>query len=314
MLAAHDRAVPSLHTLIDDPASADIILFVGCWRERGAGVVDSPLPKTYPDKAFIYVDDDGFSPLLPGIYANAEKAGLFDSRRTESQMFIDSLNPNIQPMSVEKKYLFSFAGGSTSLLRKRLYKMKFERPDVLIENTSSYYHWDPSQSDREERQRRYAATIAASHFVLCPRGASAGGLRLFETMQMGVCPVVISDKLQLPVGPDWERIVIRIAERDLKRVDTILAARVGEAAERGRLAKEAFEQWFAPTVVFNNIVSACARIKQERRVSEAWVRPLWGLMLWKVRMRLRARTMAKSAVLAVFRLMGKRFVYDLNAR
>jgi Exostosin family len=314
MIKLHQTAQPQLHTLVDDPESADMILFAGGWQPSGQGVTDSPLPKRYPEKTFIYLEDDGFTTLLPGIYTNAEKPGLINLHRAESQMFVDDLNPNIRPMKMEKKYLFSFAGGSTSLLRKKLYKVKFNRPDVLVENTSSYYHWDPSQPGRDERQKQYAITIASSHFGLCPRGASAGGLRLYEVMQMGVAPVVISDKLMLPEGPDWNSFAIRVPERKIKNLDTILAAHVDESTERGRLAREAYDQWFSPPVVFNHVIAACERAKANRRIPERWIHPFWGFMLWRARFKGWARGVVKNLVLWIFKLMGKRFIYEMNTR
>jgi Exostosin family len=317
MVQLHANSEPKLHILVDDPAEADVILFVGEWRAKGEGLLDNPLPRLYPEKCFVYFDADGFVTLLPGIYTNAETSGWLGRflGRAESQMFTQALNPRVDsPLPVEKKYLFSFMGGSTSLLRKKLYKVKFKREDVVVENTSTYYHWDPTQPGREARQQRFADVIAASQFGLCPRGASAGGLRLFEVMQMGVAPVIISDKLMLPEGPDWERFAIRVPERKIGELDTILAGYAHESAERGRLARLAYEQWFAPPVVFNYGIAACERIRARRRVPERWIHPFWGFMLWKRRAKGAARGMVKKAALAVFRLMGKKFVYELNER
>lgn len=314
MVELHRKAEPQRHTLVDDPESADMILFAGGWGRRGEGIIDNPLPRKYPEKTFVYRDDDGFVPLLPGVYSSAEKPGWLNLHRVESQKFIQVSNPNIRPMQMEKKYLFSFAGGSTSWLRKRLYKIKFSRPDVLIENTSNYYHWDPSQPGRDERQKQYAATIASSHFGLCPRGASAGSFRLYEVMEIGVAPVILSDKLLLPEGPDWNSFALRIPERNMKQLDTILARYVDESAERGRRAREAYDQWFAPPVVFNHIIAACERLRADRRISERWIHPFWGFMLWRVRFVGWVFAIAKRLTLGAFKLFGKRFIYELNTR
>jgi Exostosin family len=314
MLELHRTAQPQLHTLVDDQESADMILLVGGWGPRGKGVVDNPLLKKYSAKTFIYHDDDGFVPLVPGVYSSAEKPGWIKLHRVESQKYIEALNPNIKPITIEKRYLFSFAGGSTSLLRKRLYKVKFSRPDVLIENTSDYYHWDSSQPGRDERQKQYATTIASSHFGLCPRGASASSFRLYEVMEMGVAPVILSDNLLLPEGPNWDSFAIRVPERKIKELDTILAARVDESAERGRLAREAYEQWFAPSVVFNHVVAACERARENRRIPERWIHPFWGFMLWRARFRNHARGVLKNLILRIFKLMGKPFIYEMNTR
>ena len=240
---------------------------------------------------------------------------MFDSRRAESQAFIYALNPETVPQpDAEKKYLFSFAGGSTSLLRKKLYKINFGRPDVVVKNTSDYYHWDPSQAGREQRQKEYAAMIAASHFALCPRGASAGGQRLFEVMQMGVAPVLISNRLKLPEGPEWEKFLIHVPESRIRQLPEILEKHVHESAERGRLARLAWEQWFAPAVMFNNVITVCVRTRETGRIPERWVQPFWGFMMWKFRLRLSLRTALKNIVLRVFKLLGLRLGYELNTR
>lgn len=313
MIELHRLSHPPLHELVEDAASAEMIVFVGSVPAHGEGIVDSALPRLYPEKCFVYWDDDGVVSLLPGIYTNAERARWFDLRRTASHNFIDSLNPQVRPMpAIEKRYLVSFAGGSTSLLRKKLYKIDYQRADVLIKNTSSYYHWDPSQTDRVARQREYAETIAASHFGLCPRGASAGGLRLFEVMQMGVAPVLMSDQFLLPEGPDWDSFLLLIPERKIMQLPEILERHVAESAERGRLAQLAYEQWFAPSVMFNGIVATFVRQREKRKIPERWVHPFWGIILWRRRFRNAARGMVRKVVLGAFRLLKIRFIYDLN--
>jgi hypothetical protein len=314
MMEIFNRARPQIHTLTDDAAAADMILFIGKCDPYGRGIVDNPLVYTYPEKCFIYWDDDGFIPLLPGIYTNAEKPGLIDLHRATSQMWVVALNPNIQPIAAVKKYLFSFAGGSTSLLRKKLYKVKFKRSDVLVQNTSDYYHWDPSQAGRDARQKQYATTIAESHFGLSPRGASAGSLRLFEIMEMGVAPVLVADSFLLPEGPDWNRFLIRVPERKVADLDTILAARVGESAEMGRRAREAWDLWFAPDVRFNRIIEACVSFRDRRRIPERFIHPFWGYMLWRKRLKGSLRTIARNAVLKTFKFLHIPFMYDLNKR
>jgi hypothetical protein len=313
LLQLHSCAQPQLHQLTASPAAADLILFVGSVPAHGEGLVGHPLPRLYPEKCFIYWDDDGVLPLLPGIYTNAVKPGWPSLRRTASHSFIDALNPNIAPLpGTPKRYLFSFAGGSTSLLRKKLYKIDYARPDVLIHNTSAYYHWDPAQTGRDARQKQYAESIAASHFALCPRGASAGGLRLFEAMQMGVAPVVLSDNLLLPDGPAWDTFLLRVPERHIKQLPAILEPHLAESEARGRLARQAWEQYFAPPAMFNGIVATLARIHAQRRLPERPMHLFWGYLLWRRRARNAARALAKKLVLASFRLLRRPFVYDLS--
>lgn len=315
MIELHRLAKPQMHDLVGDPAAADMIVFVGSVPAHGEGILNSSLPRLYPEKCFMYWDDDGVVALLPGIYTNAVKPGWINLHRTTSHMFIDTLNPHVVPMpGIKKQYLFSFAGGSTSVLRKKLYKIDYKRPDVLIKNTSDYYHWDPTQEDRETRQRQYAEIIGASHFALCPRGASAGGLRLFEVMQMGVAPVLVSNTFQLPEGPDWDTFLIRVPEGKLKQLPEILERHLAGSAERGRLARMAWEQWFAPPVMFNGIVATYARMAEQRRIPERWIHPFWGFILWRRRFRNAVRGFAKKTVLGIFRFLKIPFIYEMNSR
>jgi hypothetical protein len=43
-------------------------------------------------------------------------------------------------------------------------------------------------ADKDLPKLRYAELLIASKFVLCPRGNGASSIRLFESMQLGICP------------------------------------------------------------------------------------------------------------------------------
>ena len=131
---------------------------------------------------------------------------------------------------------------------------------------------------------------------------------------MGVAPVMVSDKFRLPDGPEWERFLIDVSERKLRELPGILEKYRGESVERGRLARMAWEQYFAPPVMFNGLVAVCVRERERRKISERWVRPLWGFMLWRRRAYHWSRAMLKKSVLWVFKVLRLRFVYEMNTR
>jgi hypothetical protein len=58
----------------------------------------------------------------------------------------------------------------------------------------------------------------------------------------------------------------------VERVAEILEARRGEATEMGRRAREAWESWFAPDVLFHRTVDACLAIRETRRLPESVLR------------------------------------------
>jgi hypothetical protein len=304
MLRLCDLSEPKLHQLVDDPASADMILMVGRWSFHGETMLNHPIPRRYPEKTFVYSDDDVFAPLLPGVYASATRGRFFSLNRMESQKFIDWQNPCVRRMDAAKQYLFSFAGRSSSLLRKMLFRLRFNRPDVLIEDTSSYDHWDV-QGDQEEKQRRYVETLAASRFALCPKGASSGSYRLFEVMQMGIAPVILSDRYILPYGPDWNSFAISVPERKIAQLDRILELHAHESEQRGRLAAEAYQQWFADPAVFNHVITLCQRIRERRRIPERIVQKFWPLMLWRLRVVRGVRQGVRGAVVQVLQRFGR---------
>ena len=71
-------------------------------------------------------------------------------------------------------------------------------------------------------------------------------MRLFETMQVGRCPVILSDDWLPPPFVDWEACSLRIPERQVTSLPEILRARCDEAAQLGLAARRAWEENFSP--------------------------------------------------------------------
>jgi hypothetical protein len=214
--------------------------------------------------------------------------------------------------AMPKTLLFSFQGGSTSMLRKRMYRLNFNRSDILIEDTSAYRHWDPDQQGRERLQRSYAETIAASHFILCPRGAGTGSIRLFEVMQAGVAPVLISDHYPLPPHVPWDKFLIRIAERDIGRLPELIEPLLPSSAERGRLARQTWLDHFAPEHEFDAIVRLAAAALRHRQPAEATFRRRQGAMIFRINTIRKLRSSLRSAILGTLRFLRLKSPYSMN--
>jgi hypothetical protein len=212
----------------------------------------------------------------------------------------------------EKRYLFTFQGGSTSLLRKRMFNLKFNRPDVLIENTSQYYHWDDSQPGRRDRQLAYAETVVASHFVLCPRGAGSGTIRFFEVMAAGIAPVLLSDDYELPPGPAWNTFLLRVAERNISRLPALLQPHVGSSAERGRLAREAFLAHFSPELEFDRIIELAALSLRHGPPSEDQFRRQQSAMIRRLHLKRAARNALRTVALKTLKVLRLKNPYQMN--
>ncbi len=308
------------HEVVDDPAAAEMIVLTGHFRSRPHILLDNPLYRKYTDKCATYDENDHCLPLLPGVYCNAHHCESSRIGRIFSYAHITRngvfSNPSVQYRpETEKKYFVSFQGGSTSLVRKRLYRVRFRRPDVLIENTSEYGHWSKvPAADQEERQQRYGETISASHFVLCPRGSGPSSLRLFEVMKSGVAPVLIADAYVRPPGVDWDSFLIRVKERDVSRLEKILEPELASAAERGRLARQAYLENFAEDVEFDRVIDLCARSLRHGPPTEAQFRKRQGKMLGAEK-RLRARQgLMKKAALTAMRVLRIRNPYQMDVK
>ena len=104
----------------------------------------------------------------------------------------------------------------------------------------------PDAADQvKDYRQRYWSIMARSQFVLCPRGYGSSSFRLFEAMQCGRAPVIVSDAWVPPAGPDWSAFSLRIPERKLAQIPQILAQHEDEAARMGELARKAWQQWFS---------------------------------------------------------------------
>jgi hypothetical protein len=305
------------HALVLDPAAADMILLVGNFGADADLLLKHPAYVAFPDKCAVYTEDDNYLPLIPGVYCSARNDAHAKAGRTFSYSYISRNGKYSNAMvtrevAAEKKYLFAFQGGSTSLVRKRMFNLDFKRADVVIENTSSYYHWDVAQPDRLQRQRRYADTLAASHFVLCPRGAGTGSIRLFEVMCAGVAPVLIADDYLLPPHIEWERFLLRIPERSIGRLPQLIEPHVSTSAERGRLAWEAYVANFLPEIEFDRVVEYCFSALHHGSPSEATFRHKRNRMIARVKLQRQMRAMARNMVLKAMKILHIKYPYQIN--
>ena len=305
------------HTITSDPAAADLVLFLGSFGQNPDRLLAHPLYGRWRDKAAVYTEDDNYLPLLPGVYCSARVDQNSHAGRTASYAYV-TRNGQYRNSFVTaaaqttKQFLFTFQGGSTSLLRKRLFNLDWDRPDILVENTSAYFHWDLSQPNRSDQQRYYAETLAASHFVLCPRGAGTGSIRLFEVMSAGIAPVLISDDYLLPPHVDWNSFLLRIPEKDIARLPERLEAELPTSTHRGELARKAWQQHFSPEREWDAIIDACVAALHHGPPSEAAFRRQQRRMILRFQLQRRLRSAARSAVLGTLKLLHLKFPYQLN--
>jgi hypothetical protein len=312
------------HQIVTDPSAADVILILGAPPFESQRLLEFGLYKDFPDRCAIYSEDDDCLPLIPGVHTNApisqhtrigrifNYAHISRNGQLQNRFLEETTSPVPIGMNAEKRYFFTFQGGSTSIVRKRLYNLKFNRSDVLIENTSAYWHWDNSQPGRLERQRRYAETLAASHFVLCPRGAGVGSYRFFEVMAAGVTPVLLSDDYALTPGPAWDTFLIQVRERDIAKLPEILEPYLESSAERGRLARQAFDEYFSIEREFDRMVELAALSLRHALPPEEHFRRRQAAMIRRFEWKRKARAGLRALVLKALRALRLKNPYQMN--
>ncbi|HEY9771534.1 MAG TPA: exostosin family protein [Coleofasciculaceae cyanobacterium] len=315
-------AQPKIHTIVDNIEQADIIIITH------AHLMNSSLKRfltKHLDKCYVInnVDDPLF--FLSGLYINANKSfsflhkplmrgcaylyELYQGNQNRNQFINFSHDANLN-----KKYLFSFIGASTSWTRKRLLKLNFQRDDILIRCTNKYNHWNVNQQNRKEMQKNYVDIIQKSKFAVCPKGAGLGCIRLYEVMKLGVAPIIISDQWFLPMGPNWNSFVVFVKESEIKNIVEIVEMHASEYEERGRLARKTWEKYFSDVVVFNQCIEVIEDLKQNRiAILDRLFFYSYPIILTAHNLKKRFMTFVKKTILRISSKLKITFAYQLRS-
>lgn len=261
------RHPESRYRLVNEPRDAELIVLLESNNFRTQRDVPvllrEPVVRDFPEKTFTINYEDYPAGFLPGLYA-ALPAKRFDPARHRSWCYLFPPNPEVYrvgptPVDESCPLLFSFRGAESHAIRRRLFDLK-----LAPESRGRITKIDRWFNHHPQEQQDYVREIQESRFVLCPRGLAAASHRLFEVMALGRCPVIIGDDWVAPEGVDWTRCSVRIAEKEVDRFSALLLAREGEAAELGRQARLAWEQYFSPARKFEAALDALVRLRDTR--------------------------------------------------
>ncbi len=260
LVSEYDQAMLDLRThvqgdsrceIVQNIEHADIVILHERWETRFLGYRDEVVHAlgeiVDPNKVFVINTDDLARGFLPGIYASLNRRNFVAGYHVSGPYPYDintHVLANLHEMDVEQRLLFSFRGTTNSSpLRLKMLRVLANHPrgSVIAVNTAFRQH-------DEAQKQAYVDDIRRSAFVLCPRGWSPNTYRLFETMELGRCPVIISDDW-IPVdGVDWDGCSIRWSETQLHALPDYLATQEHRAQELGQRARAVWEQYFAPHV------------------------------------------------------------------
>src|SRR5437016_6261578 len=134
--------------LVSEPETADLILVVDIFEEGlYAGLRQNWVWQKWPEKSFAYCEIDSPPNFLHGLHSSVSKARSGSGRFQACAYHVHQLcYPNPCPSMAElsatpKDLLFSFAGSGSHRVRRQLFAQKFNRTDVLVEDTSAYFHF-----------------------------------------------------------------------------------------------------------------------------------------------------------------------------
>jgi hypothetical protein len=290
--------------LVDCARDADAILItLADCRSRYAEVIEriarEGVYAEHPDKTFVFDTQGATLGLFPGLYCSLRRY-LHSRERHRAGCYMQSFNEFVAPdptgEAPELRYLFSFLGNLTAGVRRRLFETDFGRDDVLIERTEPFWSRTGDPALRGFKQR-YAETLRLSRFVLCPRGITTSSFRLFETMQSGRVPVILSDGWVAPPWLDWDSCSLRVAERDVARLPEICLANLPRWEGMARQARKMWEQWFSPEGMGGLVRTSMEDIRRTRRFPETTYRLGWPMR----RVAAEVRRVAVRAVSAIAR-------------
>jgi hypothetical protein len=206
----------------------------------------------------IYSYEDLFHIPLPGLYPACTRfwrsTGWALPAHYRSDHF-PQWNISAAELQAERDLLFSFVGDfETHPIRRKLSKLSHPKSSIMNASSDARRWWDRSWEEQVPFKENYREHIIRSKFVLCPRGRVASSIRLFEALEAGAVPVVIADGLVLPEGPAWDEFIVRIPERNIRSIPSILEATEPHASKMGAAAREAWEACFSPHNSFESLL------------------------------------------------------------
>lgn len=262
------------HYLVDCPEKAEIILFATNAVPFPAGLsyFCQSLYRKYPTKCVLFNSGDYPSPLVGGLCASwpmlklrnaAPSTGWCYFHPTSAEPFIEARHASNKP-----KYLWSFVGSSsTHAIRKSLFLIcdtEAYMRDTSLQTLPNLMGFTNKELSEEFRDN-YIKLLSESKFVVCPRGAGASSMRIFEAMRAGRPPVIISDEWTPPPFVEWNLFSIRIKERDINKLPAILREHESRADEMGAIALREWSRVFGVSGLFHFTVESSFLVLKEQQ-------------------------------------------------
>jgi hypothetical protein len=212
------------------------------------------------ERLLVINKDDFAHGLLPGLYTSLP-ASRSNPERHRTICYYRTPNPKIlEPKDpVVPTVLGAFRGNLRGHeVRRKLFALWGRDPRFSLEATDSWLHHSAVE------QGRFVDQIRGAFFSLCPRGWSPNSHRIFESMALGRCPVLIADDWNPPAGVDWSQCAVFLAEKKLADLSRFLEERREVAIALGAKAQENWASTFAPEVRMRHYLGLLRNLLENR--------------------------------------------------
>lgn len=269
-----------------DPAPADFIVDLSLrhqfLHDRVFRVHPESPAARWPEKTFAWDTGDRPTGLLPGFFCSLP-ASLHDRSRHLTFPYLWRYNQEVRPRPLaEADHLFGFTGSISAPLRQRLFAAlspESARGRAILRRTESL--WTRLHADGPDPEKiRYADELARCKFILCPKGNGISSIRLFETLQTGRVPVVLSDRYVFPEGVDWASCALHVPERELPRLPEILAAHESRWPAMAEAAGAVWKKHYADDALLRTLRDGLVLLRSRRRGLERRRRPLTAMRIF----------------------------------
>lgn len=261
--------------LVDDLRIADIVII--CPRLNNPVFPAEILFKInswkYFNKTIAFSTDDEPFISHPGVYTSIRIGNKY------LLPFQDGFYPHVAfkdeldlCLHVHPSKLFSFRGDvATHPVRSEMMELSMDAWKILSNTRAFNFEYLNIQSpslqktvDQKKYGNDYISSLAASKFILCPRGRCPSSIRLFEAMRAGRVPVVISNEWAGMKRIPWDKFIVRISERDVENIPKILLEEEKSFFERSANARASWTEYFALESLPKTIILVANEIQQSR--------------------------------------------------
>ncbi|MEJ5961897.1 exostosin domain-containing protein [Pedobacter immunditicola] len=204
------------------------------------------LVSAYPEKVFTINSDDCATGLLRGLYTSLPSY-KYNPNIHALVPYMHFPNEYINAEHSDQQtpvYLAGWRGNiNSNSLRPKMVSLLETKSDFCIEKTDSWLNHD------EDEKKAYVNVIRASKFSLCPAGWVPVSFRIYESMALGRCPVILADDFVPPNGPDWRDFALFYPEKELGGLPSFLRRNEYLAMGMGKSALEAWRKYFSSDVI-----------------------------------------------------------------